>query len=181
MDDGGKFDPQKIAPSSGELFVGLNILSKIGVIFIIAGFLAFTAAATDMPGILRAGMLFALGAIMAGAGELFYRKGSVVFARTLTLGAIAEWAIAVPVSRFYLHAIAVGLVTSAFALYTITTVLDGNGWVAFTSCIISVIYLVAAAVWIVVGFVKNNTLMRRFGLALSLLASASCFCLISAG
>lgn len=105
MNNGSNPDPQKNAPSGGELFVGLNILSKIGVIFIIVGFLAFTATSYVMSGILRMAMLFALGAVMAGAGELFYRKGSAVFARALTLGAVADWAIAVPVSRFSFRAL----------------------------------------------------------------------------
>ncbi len=107
MNNGVDPEPRKNAPTGGELFVGLNILSKIGVIFIIVGFLAFTAASYDMPGVLRMAMMFALGAVMAGAGELFYRKGSVVFARALTLGAVADWAIAVPVSRFSFHAMSV--------------------------------------------------------------------------
>ncbi len=122
MDD-GKFDSKKNAPSSGELFVGLNILSKIGVIFIIAGFIAFTAVACDMPGILRAGMLFALGSVMAGAGELFYRKGSAVFARTLTLGAIVEWAIAIPVSRFSFHAINVVFAIATAVVFSTASLL----------------------------------------------------------
>jgi len=105
MSNNGNPDPRKNAPTGGELFVGLNILSKIGVIFIIAGFLAFTATSYVTSGILRMAMLFALGAVMAGAGELFYRKGSAVFARALTLGAVADWAIAVPVSRFSFRAL----------------------------------------------------------------------------
>ncbi len=105
MNNSGNSDPQKNAPTGGELFVGLNILSKIGVIFIIVGFLAFTATSYVVSGVLRMAMLFALGAVMAGAGEFFYRKGSAVFARALTLGAVADWAIAVPVSRFSFHAL----------------------------------------------------------------------------
>lgn len=70
---------------------------------------------------------------------------------------------------------AVGLVTSFYALMTLTVVLDVNGWAAFTSCIVSVIYLLTAVVWIGIGFAKRNTLLRRFGLALSLFSSAKLF------
>lgn len=70
---------------------------------------------------------------------------------------------------------AVGLIVSGYALASLTTVLGMNNMVAFSSWIISVIYIVVAAVWIVLGFVKLNTLLRRFGLALVLLASAKLF------
>ncbi|MGN1109178.1 MAG: DUF2339 domain-containing protein, partial [Oscillospiraceae bacterium] len=70
---------------------------------------------------------------------------------------------------------AVGLVVSFYALMTLTVMLDVNGWAAFTSCIISIIYILTAAAWIGIGFAKNNALLRRFGLALSLFSSATLF------
>lgn len=70
---------------------------------------------------------------------------------------------------------AVGLIVSAYALLTLTSVLGTNDFVKFTSCIISIIYIVTAAFWIVVGFWKRNAILRRFGLALVLLASAKLF------
>lgn len=70
---------------------------------------------------------------------------------------------------------AVGLVTSLYGLMTLTVVLGVNGWVAFTSCIISIAYLVTAAAWIGIGFAKRNALLRRFGLALALFSSAKLF------
>lgn len=70
---------------------------------------------------------------------------------------------------------AVGLIVSAYALGSLTSVLGMNNAVAFTSWIISVIYIVAAVIWILVGFKKRNALLRRFGLALVLLASAKLF------
>ncbi len=45
----------------------------------------------------------------------------------------------------------------------------------FTSFIISIIYIVAAALWIIIGFKRLNALLRRFGLALALLSSAKLF------
>lgn len=70
---------------------------------------------------------------------------------------------------------AVGLVVSGYALASLTAVLGMNNMVAFTSWIISIIYIVMAAVWIVIGFKKRNALLRRFGLALALFSSAKLF------
>ena len=68
------------------------------------------------------------------------------------------------------------LIVSAYSLLMITIVLGTNKWVAFTSCIISIIYIAVAVFWIVLGFIKAKPLTRRFGLALILLASAKlCF------
>ncbi len=76
---------------------------------------------------------------------------------------------------------AVGLVVSAYALFTMTVMLGSNDLVAFTSCIISIIYLATACVWIVVGFIKENALLRRFGLVLVLFSSAKLFLFDFAG
>lgn len=70
---------------------------------------------------------------------------------------------------------AVGLVVSLYAVLTLTTLLDTNNFVKFTSFIVSIIYIVTAVAWIFVGFKKQNPLLRRFGLALSLLASGKLF------
>lgn len=70
---------------------------------------------------------------------------------------------------------AAGLVVSGYALLSLTALLGINGFVNFSSCIISIIYIVMAAVWIVVGFKKRNALLRRFGLALALFSSAKLF------
>ncbi len=76
---------------------------------------------------------------------------------------------------------AVGLVVSAYALFTMTVMLSSNDLVAFTSCIISVIYLAAACAWIIIGFIKENALLRRFGLTLVLFSSAKLFLFDFAG
>lgn len=70
---------------------------------------------------------------------------------------------------------AAGLIVSGYALLSLTALLGINGFVNFSSCIISIIYIVMAAVWIVVGFKKRNALLRRFGLALALFSSAKLF------
>ena len=70
---------------------------------------------------------------------------------------------------------AVGLIVSLYGIMTLTTLLDTNHFIVFTSFIISIIYIVTAVVWIFVGFKRQNPLLRRFGLALSLLASGKLF------
>lgn len=70
---------------------------------------------------------------------------------------------------------AAGLIVSAYAIATLTTVLGTNDFVTFTNCIISIIYIATAVVWIVIGFIKMNAVLRRFGLALVLLSSAKLF------
>ncbi|MDE7194549.1 MAG: DUF2339 domain-containing protein, partial [Oscillospiraceae bacterium] len=70
---------------------------------------------------------------------------------------------------------AVGLVASAYGLYALTITLGSNKWVMFASCIISIVYLAAAALWIIFGFKRSNALLRRFGLALALLSAAKLF------
>lgn len=95
--------PQSTAPnvSKGELFVGMNLLSKIGVIFIIIGVIAFSAASEGyLPDWVRMGMVLAIGVIMVVCGEFFRRTRSVVFANALTYGGIAELFISVLIGRF---------------------------------------------------------------------------------
>lgn len=99
-------EPHRQSPSGGELFVGLNILSKIGVVFIILGVIAFAAVSEGyLPPIARTIMIFAVGAVMAGAGEVFYRMHSAIFARALTLGAIIDIAVSVLISYYALGSI----------------------------------------------------------------------------
>ncbi len=91
----------KHSPTSGEMFVGLNVLSKVGVVFIIIGFIALAAVSEDyLPAFVRMLMIYALGGVMAVLGEVFFRKKSKIFARALTLGALFDWFVIVPVSAF---------------------------------------------------------------------------------
>ncbi|MCM1167181.1 MAG: DUF2339 domain-containing protein [Lachnospiraceae bacterium] len=92
---------QKGAPTGGELFVGMNLLSKIGVIFIIVGVIAFSAASEGFLHVgVRLALVIALGLIMLGAGELFYCKGSHVFANALIFGGVAELFICSLIGRY---------------------------------------------------------------------------------
>lgn len=87
--------------SNSEMFIGLNLLSKIGVIFIIIGVIAFSATSGDyLNNIVRMALVVAVGAIMLIAGEIFYRKKSVVFANALIYGGIAELFISVLIGRY---------------------------------------------------------------------------------
>ncbi len=70
---------------------------------------------------------------------------------------------------------AIALTVTAYAMLSTTLMLNANHILAFTSCIISIVYLAVAVVWIVIGFIKRYALMRRFGLALTLLAAAKLF------
>lgn len=100
---------QNNTPSGGEMYVGLNILSKIGVIFIIIGVIAFSAVSDGyIPAWGRLAMILALGAVMTLLGEVFRRKGSVVFSLSLTFGGIAELFICAPVGRFGFNVIGDG-------------------------------------------------------------------------
>ena len=64
---------------------------------------------------------------------------------------------------------------SAFFLMLLTQVLVVQYSVPFTSIAISIIFVIAALLWIIFGFVKRYVFMRRFGLGLSILAVAKLF------
>lgn len=90
--------------SGGEKFVAINLLSKIGVVFVILSVIAFSAASEGhIPDLIRLVLVLALGFIMLGAGELFWRKGSKVFANAMIYGGVAELMICAPVGKFGLH------------------------------------------------------------------------------
>lgn len=82
------------AENKKEFFIGINLLSKIGVVFIIIGVIAFSAVSeTFLSPLARTLIIFALGLLMTGLGEVFYRFGSRIFARALTIGGIGELAV----------------------------------------------------------------------------------------
>ncbi len=87
--------------SKRESFIGINLLSKIGVIFIIIGVIAFSAVSEEfLSPAIRTVIIFALGLAMTALGEIFYRKNSVIFARALTLGGIAELAVSILIGYY---------------------------------------------------------------------------------
>lgn len=113
---------QSNSPSGGEMYVGLNILSKIGVIFIIIGVIAFSAVSDGyIPAWGRLAMILALGAVMTFLGEVFRRNGSVIFSLSLTFGGIAELFICALIGRFGFNvigdsALIIGALTAATGL-----------------------------------------------------------------
>ncbi len=114
---------QPAVPHKNEFFVGINLLSKIGVIFIIIGVIAFSAvSAPYLSPFVRTLVIFSLGILMTGLGEVFYRMKSVIFARALTIGGIGELAISVLIgyhsfeSLHIIVAMILGVVISAGGL-----------------------------------------------------------------
>jgi len=64
---------------------------------------------------------------------------------------------------------------SAYFLTVLTQNLVAQYNLAFTSMVISIIFVIAALAWIIYGFVRMFAFMRRFGLALSVVAVAKLF------
>ncbi len=69
------------------------------------------------------------------------------------------------------------LVISAYFVLILTQCLITQYHLAFTNAVISIIYVVTALSWIILGFVRRYALIRRFGLALAILAVAKLFLL----
>lgn len=102
--------------SGGEKFVAINLLSKIGIIFIVASVIAFSAASEGhIPDLIRLALVLAVGLIMAAAGELFRRKGSKTFSSTMTFGGIIELMVCAPVGLFGLYVFS----TSGMLIYSL--------------------------------------------------------------
>ena len=96
--------PPSPPTSSSEFVIGINVISKIGVIFIIIGIVAFSVvAAPVLDGITLSLIIYAAGLVLGGAGEFFYRRGNKIFARALTLGCIIEAFITTLISSFKLE------------------------------------------------------------------------------
>ncbi|MDE7399404.1 MAG: DUF2339 domain-containing protein [Oscillospiraceae bacterium] len=127
------------------------------------------------------GLLYLMGSSIAGAASRNYGNsaGLVMIIVTIIINAVSVLAvldITLQIrERAPRFAKAVGLVVSGYALIVLTSVLGTNDFVKFTSFIISIIYIVTAALWIVIGFKRKNTILRRFGLALALLSSTKLF------
>lgn len=64
---------------------------------------------------------------------------------------------------------------SAYFLLLTTQVLLVDFRLAFSSIVISLLYMVAAVAWVVLGFVKRYAYLRRFGLGLALLSVVKLF------
>jgi uncharacterized membrane protein len=67
------------------------------------------------------------------------------------------------------------LIVSGYVVLAFTTTLTMDYNLSFASFWISAIYVVAALLWTILGFVRRYTLLRRFGLALALFSVVKLF------
>ena len=84
-----------------ERFVGLNILNSIGILLIIIG--VITAARytyVQLPDVMKSVLMFALGGVMLGAGELMNRKKPNIFSLGITAGGVGVFYAALATSYF---------------------------------------------------------------------------------
>ena len=73
-----------------ESFVGLNILSKAGILLFLVGIVMLGRFAyIHLSDVFKTGMIFLLGAVLIGVGELFFRKEKSVFSTVLISGGSA--------------------------------------------------------------------------------------------
>ena len=97
---------KRIKQNNFERFVGLNLINKLGILLIVIG--AIVAAQYTyfrLGGAFRGLMLFALGGVMLGAGEIMNRKKANIFSLGVTSGGIAVLYIALATSYFGLKII----------------------------------------------------------------------------
>jgi uncharacterized membrane protein len=106
-----------------ERFVGLNVLTVIGVLLLIVGAItAMRYAYLGLNNLFKGVMIFALGGIMLGVGEFLNRKKPNIFSLGISAGGIAILYVALATSYFGLHilgmypAIAVCILLTAGAL-----------------------------------------------------------------
>lgn len=157
------------------------------VLWILIGFVFGKLKYMKTPGIVFSIISYAIGLFylmissIAGASSRYNGNyaGLVMIIITILVNAVSVLAvldITLQIrERAPKFAKAIGLIVSGYALIVLTVVLGTNNFVQFTSFIISIIYIVMATAWIVIGFRRKNVVLRRFGLALALLASAKLF------
>lgn len=87
-----------------ETFIGLNILSKAGIVLFLIGIIALGRFAyTRLPDLFKALMIYVLGAGLIGVGELFHKKEKTVFSTALISGGVAVLYAGVATSYFALE------------------------------------------------------------------------------
>ncbi|MCL2058831.1 MAG: DUF2339 domain-containing protein [Oscillospiraceae bacterium] len=87
-----------------ERFVGLNVLNAIGIFLIIIGAITLARFTYQyLSDLLKGIMLFALGAIMLGAGEILNRKKPNIFSLGISAGGIGVLYAALATSYFGLN------------------------------------------------------------------------------
>lgn len=86
-----------------ETFVGLNVLSKAGIVLFLIGIIALGRFAyTRLPDLFKALLIYALGAVLIGVGEYFHKKEKTVFSTALISGGVAVLYAAVATGYFAL-------------------------------------------------------------------------------
>ena len=82
---------KSLGRKSVESFVGLNVINKIGILMLVVGALALGRFAyTKMGDTLKAALIFGLGALLIGAGELLSKKNkNDMFSQSFTGGGVA--------------------------------------------------------------------------------------------
>lgn len=86
-----------------ETFVGLNVLSKAGILLFLIGIIALGRFAyTRLPDLFKALLIYALGAVLIGVGEYFHKKENTIFSTALISGGVAVLYAAVATGYFAL-------------------------------------------------------------------------------
>lgn len=92
--------------SKNEMFIGSNLINKIGVIFVIIGAIAFSQLSPEyVPNIIKTILIFVLGAGMLLAGEIMNRKKADVFSHGITGGGTAILYAAIAAGYLSMHTI----------------------------------------------------------------------------
>lgn len=153
--------PQK---TSGEFVVGINVISKIGVVFIIIGIIAFSiVAAPILNGIALSLIIYAAGIVLGAAGEFFYRRGNKIFSRALTLGCIAELFITTLISSLKLSSFA------PIVEVLISAVIAAGGILLSIRCKSQTVLAVTAVGGMLMTFVGDHSVSCCIALMLYLL------------
>ena len=73
-----------------ESFIGLNILSKAGILLFLVGIIMLGRYAyVHMSDAFKTGLIYLLGFVLVGAGEMFYKKEKDVFSTVLISGGVS--------------------------------------------------------------------------------------------
>ena len=84
-----------------EAFIGLNIMSKLGILLLLVGIVLLGRFAyTHMSDVLKGVLIYALGGVLIGGGELFHKKEKTVFSTALISGGVAVLYAATATSLF---------------------------------------------------------------------------------
>lgn len=73
-----------------ETFIGLNVLSKAGILLFLIGIIALGRFAyTRLPDLFKLLLIYGLGAVLIGVGEYFHKKEKTVFSSALISGGVS--------------------------------------------------------------------------------------------